>query len=52
MTDQLESIRRFSSRRQPLERSFLCDRLQDARAYERIARVFLLVAAGSGGGTA
>ncbi len=40
MKDKLESIRRFSSRRQPLERSFLCNRLQDARAYDRIAGYF------------
>ncbi|MGH7492162.1 MAG: phospholipase D-like domain-containing anti-phage protein, partial [bacterium] len=33
-------IRRFSSRRQRLDRSFLCQRLAGARAYDRIAGYF------------
>ena len=33
-------IRRFSSRRQPLDHSFLCARLESARAYDRIAGYF------------
>jgi len=41
MTDQpSSSIRRFSSRRQPLEHSFLCARLDGARGYDRIAGYF------------
>ena len=39
MTENL-GIRRLSSRRHSLERSFLCDRLQHARAYDRIAGYF------------
>ena len=34
------TIRRFSSRRQPLDRSFLTERLRGARAYDRIAGYF------------
>jgi len=34
------SIHRFSSRRQRLDRSFLRQRLRDARAYDRIAGYF------------
>ena len=34
------SIRRFSSRRQPLDRSFLAARLQGAQSYDRIAGYF------------
>ncbi len=34
------TIQRFSSRRQPLDRSFLCQRLHGARAYDRIAGYF------------
>lgn len=34
------TVHRFSSRRQTLERSFLCQRLQNARAYDRIAGYF------------
>src|SRR6266545_1353582 len=34
------SIRRFSSRRQRLDQSFLTQRLQGARAYDRIAGYF------------
>ncbi|OUC05847.1 helicase SNF2, partial [Litorilinea aerophila] len=33
-------IQRFSSRRHPLDRSYLCRRLQGARAYDRIAGYF------------
>ena len=33
-------INRFSSRRQRLDRSFLCERLRGARAYDRIAGFF------------
>ena len=33
-------IRRFSSRRQPLDESFLADRLRGAKAYDRIAGYF------------
>ena len=33
-------IRRFSSRREPLDRSFLADRLRGAKAYDRIAGYF------------
>lgn len=33
-------IHRYSSRRQPLDRSFLCRYLKDARAYDRIAGYF------------
>ena len=40
MTDSRPSIRRFSSRRQPLDRSFLCDRLRNAHSYDRIAGYF------------
>jgi len=35
-----EDIRRFSSRRQHLDRSFLADRLLNARSYDRIAGYF------------
>ena len=35
-----EGIRRFSTRRQRLDRSFLCDRLRQARGYDRIAGYF------------
>jgi len=34
------TINRFSSRRQKLDRTFICDRLQDAQAYDRIAGYF------------
>src|SRR6266849_5344681 len=34
------TVQRFSSRRQPLDRSFLCQRLRGARAYDRIAGYF------------
>jgi hypothetical protein len=34
------SIRRFSSRRHRLDRSFLCERLRNARSYDRIAGYF------------
>jgi superfamily II DNA or RNA helicase len=33
-------FRRFSSRREPLDRSFLCQRLTGARSYDRIAGYF------------
>lgn len=36
----MSSIARFSSRRQPLGRTFLAERLRDARAYDRIAGYF------------
>lgn len=45
------TVQRFSSRRQPLDRSFLCQRLRGARAYDRIAGYFcssLLEVAGEG----
>ncbi len=35
-----KTVRRFSSRRRPLDRSFLCARLQNARSYDRIAGYF------------
>ena len=34
------TINRFSSRRQQLDRTFLCDRLQNAQSYDRIAGYF------------
>jgi hypothetical protein len=34
------TVLRFSSRRHPLDRSFLCQRLRGARAYDRIAGYF------------
>jgi hypothetical protein len=34
------TIRRFSSRRQRLDESFLCERLKGAKAYDRIAGYF------------
>jgi hypothetical protein len=40
MSEFADTIRRFSSRRRPLDRSFLCDRLREARAYDRIAGYF------------
>jgi superfamily II DNA or RNA helicase len=40
MTPREAPIRRFSSRRQRLDKSFLALRLQDARAYDRIAGYF------------
>jgi superfamily II DNA or RNA helicase len=36
----IAGIRRFSSRRERLDRSFLCKRLQGAKAYDRIAGYF------------
>lgn len=39
-TSRSSPIRRFSSRRAPLGRSFLADRLRGARAYDRIAGYF------------
>lgn len=33
-------VQRFSSRRQPLDRSFICRRLRDAQSYDRIAGYF------------
>jgi hypothetical protein len=38
------TIRRFSSRRQRLDRSFLAERLCGARAYDRIAGYFCAAA--------
>ncbi|NLX98387.1 MAG: DEAD/DEAH box helicase family protein, partial [Rhodopirellula sp.] len=40
MNGSTGSIQRFSSRRQPLDRSFLCARLDGARRYDRIAGYF------------
>lgn len=40
MSDRSDLIRRFSSRRQPLDHSFLRSRLQNARSYDRIAGYF------------
>lgn len=37
---KVNSIRRFSSRRQHLDRSFLADRLKEAQSYDRIAGYF------------
>jgi superfamily II DNA or RNA helicase len=34
------TVHRFSSRRQPLDRSFLCERLHGAKTYDRIAGYF------------
>lgn len=39
-TGASSTIRRYSSRRQALDRSFLCARLQNARGYDRIAGYF------------
>jgi hypothetical protein len=38
--ENLSTIRRFSSRRQPLDQSYLTDRLQGAKGYDRIAGYF------------
>jgi len=38
--DPIPSIRRFSSRRTTLGKSFLCDRLRNAQSYDRIAGYF------------
>jgi hypothetical protein len=40
MSEYGGTVRRFSSRRRPLDRSFLCDRLREARGYDRIAGYF------------
>lgn len=40
MNGSTGSIHRFSSRRQPLDHSFLCARLDGARGYDRIAGYF------------
>lgn len=39
-SESSSNIRRFSSRRQPLDRSFLVSRLENARSYDRIAGYF------------
>ena len=40
MANSPADIRRFSSRRQRLDRSFLAERLRNVRAYDRIAGYF------------
>ena len=40
INDLSHNIRRFSSRRQPLDRSFICSRLENARGFDRIAGYF------------
>ena len=40
MGDLSQNIRRFSSRRHPLDRSFICSRLENARSFDRIAGYF------------
>src|SRR5215468_5301240 len=40
MATRMPEIRRFSSRRQRLDRSFLANRLKDAKSYKRIAGYF------------
>ena len=39
-SDPSQNIRRFSSRRHPLDRSFICSRLENARSFDRIAGYF------------